>query len=213
MEKQEREESGSAARQGGSKHTDSVPKRARERKAKKSLKVEGWDYMVSLPNPKRSARSAHPSASPTLPCPSARASRVGRTAASHPYLRVVTAPVHKRSHSKEQPFPSRQIPKLTVFCTIHSAKFYRSWISLLPFLNYDFAFHLWFLIFYFHRFQSFSIPNNFFSPPPQNITCTRKYLFLAMHSIFTTSLTSHCIVHTKKFTSIQFYHSQEFCLM
>ena len=85
---------------GGSKHTDSVPERARERKAKKSLKVEGWDYMVSLPNPKRSARSARPSASPTLPCPSARAPRVGRTAASHPYLRVVTAPVHKRSHSR-----------------------------------------------------------------------------------------------------------------
>ena len=85
---------------GESKHTGSVPERARERKAKKSLKVEGWDYMVSLPNPKRSARSAHPSASPTLPCPSARAPRVGRTAASHPYLRVVTAPVHKRSHSR-----------------------------------------------------------------------------------------------------------------
>ena len=64
---------------------------ARERKAKKSLKVEGWDYMVSLPNPKRSARSARPSASPTLPYPSARAPRVGRTAASHLYLRVVTA--------------------------------------------------------------------------------------------------------------------------
>ena len=72
---------------------------ARE-ESKKSLKVQGWDYMVSLPNPKRSAGSARPSASPTLPCPSARAPRVGRTAASHPYLRVVTAPVHKRSHSR-----------------------------------------------------------------------------------------------------------------
>ena len=96
----EREESGAAARHGGSKHTDSVPERARERKAKKSLKVEGWDYMVSLPNPKRNARSEHPSASLTLPCPCTRAPRVGRTAASHPYLRVVTAPVHKRSHSR-----------------------------------------------------------------------------------------------------------------
>ena len=96
----EREESGAAARHGGSKHTNSMPEHARERKAKKSLKVEGWDYMMSLPNPRRSTRSARPSASPTLPCPSARAPRVGRTAASHPYLRVVTAPVHKRSHSK-----------------------------------------------------------------------------------------------------------------
>ena len=96
----EREESGTAAQHGGSKHTDSVPEHACERKAKKSLKVEGWDYMVSLPNPKRSARSARPSAFPTLPCPSACAPRVGRTAVSHLYLRVVTAPVHKRSHSR-----------------------------------------------------------------------------------------------------------------
>ena len=96
----EREESGAAARHGGSTHTDSVRERARERKAKRGLKVECWDYMVSLPNPKRSARSARPSASLTLPCPSARAPRVGRTAASHPYLRVVTAPVHKCSHSR-----------------------------------------------------------------------------------------------------------------
>ena len=97
-EGERRERRNRAARR--SKHTDSVPERARERKAKKSLKVEGWDYMVSLPNPKRSARSARPSASLTLPCPSTRVPRVGRTAASHPYLRVVTAPVHKRSHSR-----------------------------------------------------------------------------------------------------------------
>ena len=96
----EREESGAAAQHGGSTHTDSVRERARKRKAKRGLKVECWDYMVSLPNPKRSARSSRPSASPTLPCPSARAPRVGRTAASHPYLRVVTAPVHKRSHNR-----------------------------------------------------------------------------------------------------------------
>ena len=95
-----REDSGAAARHGGSTHTDSVRERTRERKAKRGLKVECWDYMVSLPNPKRSARSARPSASLTLPCPSARAPRVGRTAASHPYLRVVTAPVHKHSHSR-----------------------------------------------------------------------------------------------------------------
>ena len=96
----EREESGAAARHGRSTHTDSVRERARVRKAKRGLKVKCWDYMVSLPNPKRSARSARPSASSTLPCPSARAPCVGRTAASHPYLRVVTAPVHKRSHSR-----------------------------------------------------------------------------------------------------------------
>ena len=96
----EREESGAAARHNGSTHTDSVRERARKRKAKRGLKVECWDYMVSLPNPKRSARSVRPSASPTLPCPSTRAPRVGRTAASHLYLRVVTAPVHKRSHSR-----------------------------------------------------------------------------------------------------------------
>ena len=61
--------------------------------------MDSSDYMVSLPNPKRSARSARLSASPTLPCPFARTPRVGCMAALHPYLRVVTAPVQKRSHS------------------------------------------------------------------------------------------------------------------
>ena len=96
----EKEESGAAARHGERTHTDCVRERARERKAKRGLKVECWDYMVSLPNPKRSARSTRPSASPTLPCPSTRAPRVARTAASHSYVRVVTAPVHKRSHNR-----------------------------------------------------------------------------------------------------------------
>ena len=96
----ERQESGAAARHGKSTHTDSMRERAPVRKAKRGLKVECWDYMVSLPNPKRSARSARLSASPTQPYSSARATRVGRTAASHPYLRVVTAPVHKRSHNR-----------------------------------------------------------------------------------------------------------------
>ena len=36
----EREESGAAARHGGSTYTDSVRERARERKAKRGLKVE-----------------------------------------------------------------------------------------------------------------------------------------------------------------------------
>ena len=86
---------------GAEAHTQRQCDSARARaKQKRGLKVDSSDYMVSLSNPKRSARSARPSASPTLPCPSARVPRVGRTAASHPYLRVVTAPVHKRSHNR-----------------------------------------------------------------------------------------------------------------
>ena len=69
-------------------------------KRKRGLKVDSSDYMVSFPNPKRNARSARPSASPTLPCPSTRAPRVGHTAVWHPYLRLVTAPVQKRSHTR-----------------------------------------------------------------------------------------------------------------
>ena len=96
----EREESVAAARRGGSTHTKTVRERARESKAKRGLKVDSSNYMVSLSNPKRSARSARPSASLTLPCPSAHTPRVGHTAALHLYLRVVTAPVHNRSHNR-----------------------------------------------------------------------------------------------------------------
>ena len=118
----EREESGAPARHGGSTHTDSVRERARERKAKRGLKVECWDYMVSLPNPKRSARSARLSASPTQPCPSARVPRGphGRLA---PVPQGCNRPCSQAFPQQERPFPSRQIPKLTIFCTIHSAKF------------------------------------------------------------------------------------------
>ena len=129
-------------RGGAEAHTQRQCGSARARaKRKRGLKVDSSNYMVSLRNPKRSARSARPSASPTLPCPSARA-----TYGPHGRLALVpqgcNRPCSQAFPQQEQSFPSRQIPKVTIFSRIHSAKYWKSWISLLPFLNFDFAFHL-----------------------------------------------------------------------
>ena len=151
----EREERVAAARQGGSTQTETVRQHARKSKAKKGFE-SGLVRLHGVPFQPKEERPF--GASVRLPdlalslCPRTTCGPHGRLAL---VPQGCNRPCSQAFPQQERSFPSRQIPKLTVFSTIHSAKYWKSWISLLPFLNYDFAFHLFLSFSTFIAFSSF----------------------------------------------------------
>ena len=129
-------------RGGAEAHTQTQCGSARYSKAKKGFEsgLLGLHGVPSQPEEERPFGTSVRLPDPALSLyPRTTCGPHGRLA---PVPQGCSRPCSEAFPHQKRPFPSRQKPKLTVFSTIHSAKYWKSWISLLPFLNSDFAFHL-----------------------------------------------------------------------